>query len=311
MRVPRPTADALHTLFGICLVAGIIASQLARPPRVGDPCGWTGEGRLALWEVVAFWLCLLSVLCHSGMRLLSDVFDGHALLLGKPVTKTLVLQSAKQESIARLHLGAREGLYVQTRSRSGTAEPVFLQFTLATIGRFSDLHPSTSVQQTVVVREPKNRLPAFVLIPSDRPGDYALAIRVLGCCQCPVVATVSWAPSLVLRDKHETGTTFWTRVLPHARMANAMRWIVAVVGGLLVFAVVFIVTGLVLASAWPQGLRFSVGVGWLSTNNPIGFVLAALAATHSFRASLRRRAKKGSQDVGATGTKSGKGGSPL
>jgi hypothetical protein len=68
-----------------------------------------------------------------------------------------------------------------------------------------------------------------------------------------------------------------------------VRWVVAVVGGLLVFVVVFLVSGVVLAAIWPQVVSHTVGFGTVSTNNPLGFLLGALTATHSFRASLKRR----------------------
>lgn len=71
-----------------------------------------------------------------------------------------------------------------------------------------------------------------------------------------------------------------------------MRWLVAILGALLIFVGVFLVSGLALAMIFPQALKYNVGVGSLSTNNPVGLALGALAAAQSFRASLRRRAAK-------------------
>jgi hypothetical protein len=71
-----------------------------------------------------------------------------------------------------------------------------------------------------------------------------------------------------------------------------MRYLVAAIGALVIFVCAFIVIGVVLSIAAPSLLSHRLHLGPLVTSNPVGLVLATLAATSSFRASLRRCKKK-------------------
>jgi membrane protein implicated in regulation of membrane protease activity len=70
-----------------------------------------------------------------------------------------------------------------------------------------------------------------------------------------------------------------------------MRYITAIVGALFIFVAVFILSAF-LVPLYPAFLRQWVNLGFISTNNIVGALLASLAATSSFRATLRRHAKK-------------------
>jgi hypothetical protein len=70
-----------------------------------------------------------------------------------------------------------------------------------------------------------------------------------------------------------------------------MRYILALFGALLIFACTFILTSIIIALVIPKAL-FHIQIGPLYTDNPIGAMLALLAAGSSFRATLKRRAKK-------------------
>ncbi|MGA2678288.1 MAG: hypothetical protein ABSF37_03185 [Sedimentisphaerales bacterium] len=71
-----------------------------------------------------------------------------------------------------------------------------------------------------------------------------------------------------------------------------MKYVVAVVGGLIIFIGAGLVSGLVLIMICPISWRETyINLGLLSANIPslIAFAIASLAATHSFRASLRAK----------------------
>ena len=70
-----------------------------------------------------------------------------------------------------------------------------------------------------------------------------------------------------------------------------MRYITAVLGALLIFVATFILSAF-LVPLYPVFLRQWVNLGFIQTNNVVGLLLASLAATASFRATLRRYAKK-------------------
>jgi hypothetical protein len=69
-----------------------------------------------------------------------------------------------------------------------------------------------------------------------------------------------------------------------------MRYIVAFVGAVVIFIGAFLISGVLIAVISPK-LLYPIEFMGISTNNPIGFVLAAAAATASFRATLRRKNK--------------------
>ncbi|MGD0077748.1 MAG: hypothetical protein ABSB91_03865 [Sedimentisphaerales bacterium] len=74
-----------------------------------------------------------------------------------------------------------------------------------------------------------------------------------------------------------------------------MRYVVAVVGSLIIFIGTGLILGLILAMICPiSWSQTYINLGLLSANIPslIAFVIACLAATHTFRASLRIKTKK-------------------
>jgi membrane protein implicated in regulation of membrane protease activity len=75
-----------------------------------------------------------------------------------------------------------------------------------------------------------------------------------------------------------------------------MRYITAIIGALFIFLAVFILSAF-LVPLYPAFLRQWINLGLISTNNIVGALLASLAATSSFRATLRRSAKKKSDRV--------------
>lgn len=84
---------------------------------------------------------------------------------------------------------------------------------------------------------------------------------------------------------------------------TAIRYITAAIGAIFIFAAVFILTAL-LVPALPPVFRMPVNLGLFYTNNIFGAALAALAATASFRATLRRakikdlkKARQGNETV--------------
>jgi hypothetical protein len=74
-----------------------------------------------------------------------------------------------------------------------------------------------------------------------------------------------------------------------AEMESAvpMRYITALVGALLIFAGVFILTAILVAFL-PPIFSATVTIGAFYTNNIIGVLLGSVAATASFRATLHR-----------------------
>jgi hypothetical protein len=70
-----------------------------------------------------------------------------------------------------------------------------------------------------------------------------------------------------------------------------MRYVTAIIGALLIFVGAFILS-FVFVPLYPAFLRQWVDLGFMSTNNVVGLLLASLAATASFRATLRHYAKK-------------------
>ena len=71
---------------------------------------------------------------------------------------------------------------------------------------------------------------------------------------------------------------------------GGMRYVVATIGALFIFVAVFILSVFVVAFL-PPVFRTPVQIGILETNNPLGALLASLAATSSFWATLRRYSK--------------------
>ncbi len=71
----------------------------------------------------------------------------------------------------------------------------------------------------------------------------------------------------------------------------AMRYVTAILGALFIFVAVFILSAF-LVPMYPAFLQQWVSLGFMQTNNIVGLLLASLAATASFRATLRRYAKK-------------------
>lgn len=67
-----------------------------------------------------------------------------------------------------------------------------------------------------------------------------------------------------------------------------MRYLTAIVGGLLIFGFTFLLSALVVGLLLPPIFRTTVHVGFFHTNNVLGLLLASAAATISFRATLRR-----------------------
>ena len=70
-----------------------------------------------------------------------------------------------------------------------------------------------------------------------------------------------------------------------------MRYIVAFVGALSIFVGTFILSAL-LAPVLPDVLKQPVNLGIVYTNYPVGWALALLAGTLSWRGTLRQYAKK-------------------
>lgn len=70
-----------------------------------------------------------------------------------------------------------------------------------------------------------------------------------------------------------------------------MRHIVATIGAVFMFVVVFLITAIAVAFG-PAWLHPKVTVGPFWTNHPYGTLLATIAAIHSFRATLRHYAVK-------------------
>ena len=66
-----------------------------------------------------------------------------------------------------------------------------------------------------------------------------------------------------------------------------LRYFTAILGALFMFVATFILTGVVIAFL-PPVFRTPVSLGVFETNNVLGLLLAGLAATVSFRATLRR-----------------------
>lgn len=74
-----------------------------------------------------------------------------------------------------------------------------------------------------------------------------------------------------------------------------MRYIVAVIGSGIIFIGAGLISGILLVMILPVSWsQTRINLGLVSTNIPslIAFVIACLAATHSFRASLRLKSKK-------------------
>lgn len=74
-----------------------------------------------------------------------------------------------------------------------------------------------------------------------------------------------------------------------------MKYVVAVAGSLIIFVGTGLILGLILAMICPASWSQTyINLGLLSANIPslIAFVIASLAATHSFRASLRLKTGK-------------------
>ena len=70
-----------------------------------------------------------------------------------------------------------------------------------------------------------------------------------------------------------------------------MRYVLAFLGAAFIFICTFLLLSLLIAAAAPF-LLFDISLDGMHTNNPIGVVLASLAASASFRATLKRHRKK-------------------
>ena len=68
-----------------------------------------------------------------------------------------------------------------------------------------------------------------------------------------------------------------------------MRYLTAIVGGLLIYVAIFFITGLFITPFLPAILRPNIDILGLRTNNLIGIILGALAGGSSFRATIKRR----------------------
>jgi hypothetical protein len=70
-----------------------------------------------------------------------------------------------------------------------------------------------------------------------------------------------------------------------------MRYITATIGAFLIFLAVFILSGFALAFL-PGFFSYWIDLGFAQTNNPLGAIVAAMAATASFRATLKHYREK-------------------
>ncbi|MFI4913259.1 MAG: hypothetical protein ACIAQZ_16500 [Sedimentisphaeraceae bacterium JB056] len=77
-----------------------------------------------------------------------------------------------------------------------------------------------------------------------------------------------------------------------------MKKAVAVIGALFMFIATWLISGILVALIWEYS-RTEVTIGALSTNiaGLIGFILATLAATHTFRASLKTKTGKSDKKI--------------
>jgi hypothetical protein len=71
-----------------------------------------------------------------------------------------------------------------------------------------------------------------------------------------------------------------------------MKQVVAIGGAIIVFVGVCVVTGFLFGFLVPILVQRRIGVGMLYTNNPVGLILGAFAALHSYRSSLRGGRRK-------------------
>ena len=67
-----------------------------------------------------------------------------------------------------------------------------------------------------------------------------------------------------------------------------MKYVVASLGAALVFIGTFIVAAVLLGFVLPPMCLWPIQIGPVYTDNPTAFIIAMLAATHSFRATLKR-----------------------
>lgn len=65
-----------------------------------------------------------------------------------------------------------------------------------------------------------------------------------------------------------------------------MRYATATIGAIFIFIGVLLITGIIVAFLPPM-FRPWVNLGLVQTNNPLGLILSALAAQHSFRSTLK------------------------
>ena len=89
------------------------------------------------------------------------------------------------------------------------------------------------------------------------------------------------------------------RIVPQQEDEH-VRYVVAIVGSVIVFIGVFVISGIAVASIAPQLLRLNIGIGLVKTNNIVGLVLGGLAAASSARATLRRYKKRSEKRSGNT-----------
>jgi hypothetical protein len=78
-----------------------------------------------------------------------------------------------------------------------------------------------------------------------------------------------------------------------------MRYVVAFLGAVFVFVCAFLLLSVIIGVAAPF-LLVDISIDGIHTNNPVGFLLAALAATASFGATLKRYGKKRRADGSPT-----------
>lgn len=72
------------------------------------------------------------------------------------------------------------------------------------------------------------------------------------------------------------------------KMSRTLHYFTAVIGAIVIFMAIFIITAVFIVPLWPRFLARQVGTGTFSTNNILGLVLGICGAIHSYRASIKR-----------------------
>ena len=82
------------------------------------------------------------------------------------------------------------------------------------------------------------------------------------------------------------------------RYITVLRHTVGIVGGLFMFAAVFLLSGIFLLPLLPHALRPSVSIAGITTNNLVGLALGAAAAASSYRATVKIKSKNNEKKGG-------------